>query len=312
MNYKYLGLVFNACGSWSYAADNLSARGLKALFSLKRYICTGNIKPRLAMKLFDQMIKPILCYASEIWVACDLSKRKFRSADGLAKYLDNIAIEKVHVNFCKFILGVNKRAVNLAVKGELGRFPVTFSSVIQAFRYWNHLMESRNPLLQEAFFVSKSLHNNGVSTWFSFYDNICKLLGTGSDDPSAVFILRSYLTKKFENYWFNTINNFSKLDSYISFKSKFCMEGYLDTISNRLHRVWYTKTRISNHRFAVETGRFRKTPRDERFCLFCKTQQKSLVEDEMHVLVYCPRYATLRKELYDNINDFCPNFKGLT
>ena len=87
------------------------------------------------MKLFYQMIKPILCYASEIWSACDLSKRKFHTGDGFAKYLDNIAIEKEHVKFCKFILGINKRAVNLAVRGELGRFPVTFSCIIQAFKY---------------------------------------------------------------------------------------------------------------------------------------------------------------------------------
>ena len=46
----------------------------------------------------------------------------------------------------------------------------------------------------------------------------------------------------------------------MSFKNKFCKEGYLDTISNRTHRVWYTKIRISNHRFTVETGRFSKTP----------------------------------------------------
>ena len=81
INYKYLGLVFNASGAWSYSVDNLSTRGIKALISLKRYICTGNIKPRLGLKLFDQMIKPILCYASEIWTACDLSKRKVRTWD---------------------------------------------------------------------------------------------------------------------------------------------------------------------------------------------------------------------------------------
>ena len=57
------------------------------------------------MKLFDQMIKPILCYSSEIWSACDLSKRKFRTGDGFANYLDNIAIEKVHVKLCKFNTG---------------------------------------------------------------------------------------------------------------------------------------------------------------------------------------------------------------
>ena len=131
------------------------------------------------MKLFDQMIKPVLCYASEIWSACDLSKRNFRTGNGFTKYLDNIAIEKVHVPFGKFILGVNKRAANLAVKGELCRFSVTFSCIIQAFKYWCHLQESQNSFLWEAFSVSKSLHNKGVSTWFSFYDIICKLIKVG-------------------------------------------------------------------------------------------------------------------------------------
>ena len=54
------------------------------------------------------------------------------------------------------------------------------------------------------------------------------------------------------------------------------MEGYLDTISNRTHRV-----RISNHRFAVETGRLSKTPRDEILCTFCKAKQKQSVYEIM-------------------------------
>ena len=120
------------------------------------------------MKLFDQMIKPILCYASEIRGACDLANRKFRTGDRFAKYLDNINIEKVHVKFCKFILEVNKKVVNLAVKGELGQFPVSFSCIIQAFKYWYHLQESSNSLLREASSVCRDLHNKGVPTGFHF------------------------------------------------------------------------------------------------------------------------------------------------
>ena len=59
--------------------------------------------------------------------------------------------------------------------------------------------ESPNSLLWEAFSVSKSLHNNGVSTWFSFYDNICKLINVKSDDPSAVLLLQSFLCEKIQN-----------------------------------------------------------------------------------------------------------------
>ena len=107
--YKYLGIEFSSSGSWTNAISNLSDRGMKALFLLKRYICSGNIKPALGLKLFDQMIKPILCYCSELWIAFDFNKRNFKQPDGIAKFLDNLDIEKVHVKFCKFTLGVNKK-----------------------------------------------------------------------------------------------------------------------------------------------------------------------------------------------------------
>ena len=45
------------------------------------------------------------------------------------------------------------------------------------------------------------------------------------------------------------------------------MEGYLDNISNRTHCAWYSKLKISNHRFAFEIGRFSKIPKNERLCL---------------------------------------------
>ena len=187
------------------------------------------------MKLFDQMIKLILCYASEIWSACDLAKRKFHTGDGFVKYLDNINIEKVYVKFCKFILGVNKRAVNLAVKGELGCFPVSFSCIIQAFKYWYHLQESSNSVLREASSVCRDLHDKGVSTLFSFHDSICKSVNVKAGYPSATVTLQSFLCEKFRIYWSNTVSSFSKLNTYVSFKSKFCMEGYPDTILNRTH-----------------------------------------------------------------------------
>ena len=57
----------------------------------------------------------------------------FQNIDGNLKFLDFLDIGNVHVKFCKFLMGVNKRAVNLAVKGELGRFPVVISCMLYAF-----------------------------------------------------------------------------------------------------------------------------------------------------------------------------------
>ena len=81
LKYKYVGIEFSSSGILTNAISNLSDRGMKALFILKRYICSGNIKPAFGLKLFDQMIKPILCYCSELWIAFDFNKRIFKQPD---------------------------------------------------------------------------------------------------------------------------------------------------------------------------------------------------------------------------------------
>ena len=87
-------------------------------------------------------------------------------------------------------------------------------------------------------------------------------------------------------YWYSFVINFvytghfSKLDTYNSFKCRFNMKGYFNSISNREHRDHYSKIRISNHRLAIETGRFNKTPRNDRICLYCKNRSNPVIEDE--------------------------------
>ena len=89
------------------------------------------------------------------------------------------------------------------------------------------------------------------------------------------------------------------------------MEGYLNSISNREHRVQYSKIRISNHRLAIETGRFNKTPRNARLCLYCKKRSNSVIEDEKHVLLHCPQYDIHRNQLFTYVDESCPRFKEL-
>ena len=46
----------------------------------------------------------------------------------LLKLLKKTEAEKIHLNFCKTILGVIGRATNIAVMGELGRLPLKYYS----------------------------------------------------------------------------------------------------------------------------------------------------------------------------------------
>ena len=74
-------------------------------------------------------------------------------------------LEKVHLIFCKHLLGTKKTSSNIGVRAELGRFPVENFINSQAILYLATLhTDNLNPLLKEAFELSKSLDSQGVST----------------------------------------------------------------------------------------------------------------------------------------------------
>ena len=311
--YKYLGIEFSSSGTWSNAITNISNRGMKALFLLKGYICSGNIKPGLGLKLFDQMIRPILCYGSEIWSAFNGNRKTFSNIDGISQFLDSLDIEKVHVKFCKFLLGVNKRAVNLAVKGELGRFTVGISCMLQAFKYYYHIQSSNNILLREALTLSEDLHKEKIFTWFSFFTSLCKMIDVKSNDVTleAFVLLKETLCERYIEFWSDRLKTFSKMETYCLLKQNFGLENYISDVNIREHRIALSKMRISNHRLAIETGRFSKTPRNERLCIFCKANNIYEIEDEQHVLLRCSKFNDLRNDLSDNVRNTCPRIDSL-
>ena len=59
------------------------------------------------LSVFDTYINSILSYGSEVW--------GFHSGHD---------VEKVHIKFCKRLLGVKKGTCNEFVYSELGRFPL--------------------------------------------------------------------------------------------------------------------------------------------------------------------------------------------
>ena len=85
----------------------LTGKSLRAMFALINNIKKYQIKPDIALSLFDSFVVPILNYASPIWVF-------YKSKD----------LELVHLKFCKLILGVRSSTSNVAVYGELGRLPL--------------------------------------------------------------------------------------------------------------------------------------------------------------------------------------------
>lgn len=152
------------------------------MFSMFKYLNPlTNIPLNVYKKLFESLVRPILTYNSEIWymdfyekVIKSLNRSKDNPKFDIISLIDTSYIEKSNLKFCKFILGLSKQAVNIAARAELAQYPLDTFIKMQSVKYLiRFLSRTSNPLLDDAFILSKNLHTNGTYSWYSYVNNIC-------------------------------------------------------------------------------------------------------------------------------------------
>ena len=104
---------------------------------------------------------------------------------------------------------------------------------------------------------------------------------------------KTKLTELYISSWQSEVTNSRKLRTYITFKSCFRQELYLNELKNYKHRRALSRLRLSSHHLNIETGRFYSIPEDQRICPMCNTGN---IENEFHFVLVCPRYEQLRVE----------------
>ena len=125
-SFKYLGIIFTAGGSFSETQNTLSGQAQKAIFKLNKYLYKFTfIPPKHKMELFDKLITPIMNYGSEVW-----------------GFIQGTSLERVHLQFCKQLLGVKKSTQNDFVYGELGRTTLITKRYLIIVKYWFKILTS--------------------------------------------------------------------------------------------------------------------------------------------------------------------------
>ncbi|KAL3132548.1 hypothetical protein ABBQ32_14236 [Trebouxia sp. C0010 RCD-2024] len=124
-SYKYLGFEFHATKSLAHGVSKLVSAANKAMHAMNRRCAFLHISdPKQRCNLFDNLVLPILSYASEVW-AVD---------EGVGK-----AAEQLHRQFLKHVLCVRGNTANLIVLAEFGRYPLCFHWWQQILRYHNRI-----------------------------------------------------------------------------------------------------------------------------------------------------------------------------
>ena len=81
-------------------------------------------------------------------------------------------IEKLNVKMCKYLLGVHRKATNLAARGELGRLPLLITILNHSYRYYQRI----ESLSITSLVKLSCLDNDLRSLTSSWYSSISKLV----------------------------------------------------------------------------------------------------------------------------------------
>ena len=232
--------------------------------------------------------------------------------------LDSLAkdeIETCHIRFCRFALGVSKKAPNIGILGETGRYPLAIESVINTVKYWHRLQKvHESSLIHKAYKEMK--HANSENSWYGAVESLLTKSNITCDIAIKHLIksIKAELQGQFLTFWKNKLfddrnkPNGNKLRSYRSYKNTFQQEEYL-TLRSKVQRGDFSRLRLSAHKLQIEIGRYgkkgeRKDPQD-RLCLHCVNNE---CEDEFHFVMKCTLYEDLRTNLFTYVRSKFPVF----
>lgn len=281
--YKYLGIVFNYNGSFVKAKKHLVDQATRAMFALitkARQLC---LPIDIQLHLFDSLVMPILLYGCEIW-----------GND------NNSIIERLHLKFCKMLLGINKSSPTCIVLGELGRFPLDVYIRSRMINFWSRLVT--DDITKTACIMYKLIHSLDVNhTFHSSYINSIKntlnhcglnYIWLNQNVHNQTWLknhILQNLKDQFTQTWLSDIWNSNSCINYRIFKTSFNIEPYLIKLP-RKDSINLCRFRSGCNKLPIITGKFQSIDRENRICPFCNSD----VGDEFHYIFICKYFNSLR------------------
>ena len=230
--------------------------------------------------------------------------------------------EKLLTKYLKFTLGVHSKTSNTAVFMELAQYPLYIQLIKLVFKYWLSPDTINKPLLSEALKEDKLIDEKGNKSWFSFIKEILKELNmeqflnnsNNVNDNLATSLIHdivSQLKTRFRRKLSSDLNqNDKKLRTYKVFKYIFKTEPYLNCVTNLKHRNSLSRFRTSAHKLEIEVGRYKNIVKEERYCKYCSNNCH--IEDEIHFLLKCPIYNSLRSPFITSLKSKFVNLDSLS
>ena len=234
-------------------------------------------------------------------------------------------MEKCHLKYLRFSLGVSKKAPKLAVYGETGRYPLLLEAILNSIKYLQrltNLSENSNALLRKAFEECKKLKS--TKSWYSNLYELLHLAGIpinelGIQNTRGIILeIKRFIQNNFFRSWRDELfcdsrsgEHGNKLRTFRTFKNTFAKEEYLNVCHNKVHRQRLSALRLSCHKLQIEKDRYvskNRLPPELRLCKLC---DRGECEYEFHFVMKCPEYDPLRYNMFCKIRGIYPYFQTL-
>ena len=85
-------------------------------------------------------------------------------------------IERIHLRFCKYILGLKSSTPNAMVYGEMGRYPLAITIKTRIISFWLKLLQGKkSKLIYKVYNLMYNMYIDNEFTW-NWLDNVFKVL----------------------------------------------------------------------------------------------------------------------------------------
>ncbi len=210
--YLHLGVIFTDNGRFVRAIKRLSVQANNAMFVIFKRIRQLDIPIDCQLKLFDNLVKPILLYGAEVW--------------GFGG--DVAIIERVHLKFCIYILNVKQSTLDFMIYGELGRYPISISVNIRKISNWAKMLCCNDKLNTIWYHVMNNWYSSNADFNFPLLSSVkCILQDTRlyyiwlSQSLLTIVWLKTnvqlILIDQFKQLWWGSAVDSSKGYNYITY-----------------------------------------------------------------------------------------------
>ena len=263
--YKYLGAIFTSDGKVTTSLDKHCATKEKDINKLAIFLdCNKNAPYKVKKTVVEACFNTSFLYGCEAWLGVK------PSSDMKTMYMKAI----------KMLLGVRHSTTNELCLIELG-FPSLEATIRhRQRRFFERMRNERSEMTDDPLMFALQLTESDNKVLHQYITGVLEEAGD---------IIENDVAKRKEGI---SISERTKTVAYRQMNPTLCVHPIYtskESVEDD-YRTAFSRLRLSSHRLRIETGRWARTPQEERWC-----QCGEAIQNEQHVLCDCILVTHIRE-----------------